>query len=168
MNPTCDEDVFIALPDECGAGPSICGKLLYWLCGFRPAAAAWEKLFSRLLESLGFEKGQACGVAFYHPGRDIALAVHGDDCKFSALREDVKWISDPMKSWFEIKVRAILGGEEGDDKEVVLSGRRIRWTEGGLEWEADKKSRDKVEYFGFLGNSGMRGVKPEQLRCNTL
>ena len=35
-----------------------------------------------------------------------------------------------MKSWFEIKVRAMLGPEEKDDKEVVLLGRVVRWLGG--------------------------------------
>jgi hypothetical protein len=30
------------------------GKLNYWLYGFRPAAAAWEKLYSEELEGAGF------------------------------------------------------------------------------------------------------------------
>ena len=31
LNPRCREDVFIGLPEECGAGPGVCGKLNYWL-----------------------------------------------------------------------------------------------------------------------------------------
>ena len=27
LNPRCMQDVFIELPDECGAGPGVCGKL---------------------------------------------------------------------------------------------------------------------------------------------
>eukprot|EP00973_Karenia_brevis_P018805 2576858-Karenia_brevis.AAC.1 len=55
-----------------------------------------------------------------------------------------------MKSWFEIKARAILGPEEGDDKEVTILGRLVRWTEEGIEYEADPKHRKIVmDYFGF-------------------
>ena len=46
-----------------------------------------------------------------------------------------------MKSWFEIKVRALLGPEEGDDKSIVLLGRQARWTTEGIEYEADPKHR---------------------------
>ena len=45
LNPTCEEDVYFELPEECGAGPEICGKLNFWLNGFRKAAAAWEALY---------------------------------------------------------------------------------------------------------------------------
>ena len=42
----------------------MCGKLNYWLYGFRPAAAAWEKHYAGLLESVGFKRGDSCGVVF--------------------------------------------------------------------------------------------------------
>ena len=55
-----------------------------------------------------------------------------------------------MESWFEIKVRAVMGGEEGDDKEVVILGRVVQWTKEGLEYEADPKHRLMVlESLGF-------------------
>ena len=57
LNPRCEEDVYIELPEECGAPPGMCGKLNFWLYGFRPAAAAWEKHYSELFESKGFIQG---------------------------------------------------------------------------------------------------------------
>ena len=44
LNPKCEDDVYIELPEQCGAGPGICGKLNYWLYGFMKAAAAWEEM----------------------------------------------------------------------------------------------------------------------------
>ena len=82
LNPRCEKDEYIELPSECGAGEGMCGKLNFWLYGFRPAAAAWEKHYSRLFEEVGFERGRSCGVVFYHEGRDLSLAVHGDDFTF--------------------------------------------------------------------------------------
>eukprot|EP00973_Karenia_brevis_P039066 5395517-Karenia_brevis.AAC.1 len=59
-----------------------------------------------------------------------------------------------MESWFEIKVRAILGPEEEDDKEVVILGRVVRWLKDGIEYEADPKHRRNVlEYFGVDGKT---------------
>ena len=61
------------------------------------------------------------------------------------------WIRDLMASWLDIKVRAMLGMDPGDDKEVVILGRIGRWTKGGIEYEADPKHRRSIlEYFGFL------------------
>ena len=134
--------------------PGTCGKLDFWLYGFRPAAAAWEKHYAELFESVGFERGHSCGVGFFHPGRDIALAVHGDDFTFCGMQEDLTWIRKLMESWFEIKVRAVLGCEPSDDKEVVILGRIVRWREWGIEYEADPKHRRvMIEYFGFASNT---------------
>ena len=52
LNSKCDEDVYIELPEECNAPEGMCGKLEYWLYGFRPAAAAWEKSMRRNLRVL--------------------------------------------------------------------------------------------------------------------
>ena len=103
-NPKCEEDVYIQLPEECECPEGMCGKLIYWLYGFRPAAAAWERLYSGKLIEVGFERGDSCGVVFYHLGRDLSLAVHGDDFTFCGLDEELKWFkelqSTVMESWF--------------------------------------------------------------------
>ena len=154
LNPKCEEDVYIELPEECGLGKEWCGKLNYWLYGFRPAAAAWEKHYAGLLEGVGFERGNACGVIFYHEERDISLAVHGDDFTFCGLEEDLRWIRELMRDWFDIKVRAILGEDPDDDKEVTRLGRIVRWTDNGIEFEADPKHRQLImETFGFNEDS---------------
>jgi hypothetical protein len=62
LNPRCEQEVYIELPEECGRGPEVCGKLNYWLYGFRPAASAWEAHYSGMLESEGFVRGLSCGV----------------------------------------------------------------------------------------------------------
>ena len=89
-------------------------------------------------------------MVFYHEERDIAMAVHGDDFTLCGLEEDLLWIKDLMKTWFEIKVRAILGPEEKDDKEVVILGRKVIWGRDNITYEADEKHREKIlEYFGM-------------------
>ena len=74
-----------------------------------------------------------------------------------------------MESWFEIKVRAVMGEDEEDDKEVVILGRVVRWTEKGLEYEADPKHRRIIlESLGFeegtrpLSYNGDREDKVEE------
>ena len=67
---------------------------------------------------------------FYHPGRDISLAVHGDDFTFCGLGEDLRWIRALMESWFEIKVRGTLGPEARDDIEMTILGRKVVWGPG--------------------------------------
>ncbi len=68
-----------------GAEEGVCGKLVFWLYGFRKAAAAWEDLYSEKFESCGLKRGMGCGVVFYHSGRDLSCVVHGDDFTFCGL-----------------------------------------------------------------------------------
>ena len=120
----------------------MCGKLDFWLYGFRPGAAAWEQLYPSKLEEVGFVRGMSCGVVFYHPKRDISLAVHGDDFTFCALEEDLLWIKDLMPKWFDVKFRGMLGRDKKDDKEVVILGRNLKfWAQLGP--------------FGALGPAGL-------------
>ena len=140
------------------AGPGMCGKLNFWLYGFKKAAAAaWEALYASYFEDVGFVRGESCGVVFYHPGRDLSLAVHGDDFTFCGLEEDLFWIRDLMASWFDIKVRAILGPDKYDDKEVVILGRIVRYGSWGISYEADPRHRRLLmERFGL--EEGSRGL----------
>ena len=93
-------------------------------------------------------------MIFYHEERDISLAVHGDDFTFCGLEKDLMWIKELLGSWFDIKVRAILGEDPDDDKEVTILGQIVRWTMEGIEFEADPKHRLMImEKFGLKENS---------------
>ena len=73
------------------------------------------------------------------------------------------------RSWFDIKVQAILGEDSGDDKEVTILGRIVRWTDNGIEFEADPKHRRLImDTFRFkedsrgLVNNGEKDVGREE------
>ena len=122
LNPKCDDDVYVELPAEYGVLEGMCAKLKHWLYGMRPAAAAWERLYSDVLESKGFERGVSCGVVFYHKGMDVACAVHGDDFTFCGLREDLLVVQGWLREAFEIEVRGMLGESDVEDKEAAILG----------------------------------------------
>ena len=165
LNPRCTKDVYIDLPEEAGAAKGRCGKLNFWLYGFRPAASAWEKYYSSLLEEARFIRGLSSPIIFHHPERDISCVVHGDDFTFEGEGVDLKWIQELMKSWFDIKVRAKLGPEAEDDKSVIIWGRMVRWCTWGLSYEADSKHGKLIaDYFGFDAETrklATNGVKDE-------
>ena len=123
-----------------------CGKLNFWLYGFRPAAAAWEEHYSEKLGRVGFERGVASLVVFHHPARDISCVGHGDD--FTSEWEDsgLKWILSEMQKWFEVKLRGNLGPEVGDDKEVTILGRIVKRRSCGIEYQADPRHRKLVNF----------------------
>ena len=82
------------------------------------------------------------------------MVVHGDDFTFSAADEDLNWAENNIKKWFEVKIRARLGPDPGDDKEAVLLGRIVRVTEKGFEYEADPRHREVIlKEFGFDENT---------------
>ena len=107
-------------------------------------------MYAERFEQAGFVRGRVCGVLFYRPVRDLQCVAHGDDFTFCGLENDLDWITELIKTWFEIKVRATLGPDDEDDKKVVILGRTLRCKTWGIEWEADPKHRRVVlEYFGL-------------------
>ena len=46
LNPYCEDNVYIELPEEAGVGVGKCGKLQHWIYGCRRAAQAWESYYS--------------------------------------------------------------------------------------------------------------------------
>ena len=97
------------------------------------------------------------------------MAVHGDDFTLWGVEEDLVWIRDLMKSWFEIEVRAMLGAGARDDKEVVILGRSVTYGNDGIEHEADRKHGAKIlEHFGMdkgtraLSTNGEKDPKVEE------
>ena len=121
------------------------------------------------MEGIGVTTGRSSPCIFHHKDRDIRAVVHGDDFTLCGLEEDLVWIREWMKSWFEIKLRAMLGPDEKDDKEVILLGRRVGWLEDRIEWEADPNHRRKIlAHFGMdegtraLNCNGEKNVKEEE------
>ena len=103
-------------------------KLVRSLYGTRDAPARWGELYTATLEGLGFVRGRASACCFYHPGRDLRCVVHGDDFTFTGYDGELAWIQAEMEKAFLCKVGGKLGGGAGDDQEVRLLNRAIRWT----------------------------------------
>ncbi len=76
---------------------------------------------------------------FWSEERDVRVVVHGDDFTFEGPEDELKKVKEEMESWWDIKVRAVMGDEAGDDKEATILNRTVRWTNEGVEWEADPK-----------------------------
>jgi hypothetical protein len=150
LYPRCEADVYIELPQETGAEAGMCGKLVHWLYGFRPAAQAWENHYAGNLESIGFVRGRASPVSFYDSKSDVSCLVHGDDFTFVGEPDALSFVEGKMKEWYELKVKARLGDGPEDDKETDILGRIVRCTAAGFEYEADPRHRQKVvEALGF-------------------
>jgi hypothetical protein len=131
-------DVYIELPWEAGA-KGRCGKLKRWLYGMRPAASAWEKDYCDRFEAAGFHRGRAAPTVMHNPETGVRVVVHGDDFTFIGREKELRKVKKLMASWYSLKVRGVLGPEASDDKKITILGRELRWCEGGIEYEADRK-----------------------------
>ena len=102
-------------------------RLRRWLYGMRPAAQAWEDDYSAKLGSLGFVRGKSAPTVFYRSATGCRCVVHGEDFTFLSFADDAEKIVKAMSVWYDLKVRGILGGEAGDDEEVAILNRTLRW-----------------------------------------
>ena len=93
LNPRCDEEVYIELPPEAKQGESKCGRLNFWLYGFRSAGRAWEEHYAQKLVEAGFVRGKACPVVFRDEARDVDCVIHGDDFVMLGTDKELDWIA---------------------------------------------------------------------------
>ena len=113
-------EVYIKLPPE-DAEPRKCGRLLKSLPGTRDAAQSWEVAYSNFLLKNGFVRGLACPCAFFHPGRNIRIVIHGDDINALGHCHELDWLRDELKATFDVKFKARLGPGEMVTKRLEYS-----------------------------------------------
>jgi len=138
LNGVVDDDqyVYVQLPEEAGGGVA---RLRRWLYGTRPAGAAWEEDYSGRLVAAGFRRGRAASTVFFNPVSGLRVVVWGDDFTVVGCDQDLKEFAEMMRSWYDIKVKAVLGPEVNDDKEVRILNRVVRWKPEMIEYEGDEK-----------------------------
>ena len=80
--------------------------------------------------------------------------MHGDDFTFMGVQAELEKMRAKMEEWYEIKFRGIMGSGQGNISEIVILGRTLRWTNWGVEYEADSKHREiLVEKMGLDDNA---------------
>ena len=162
MDAVCDEEAWVELPEEFWQWERY-AKLRRWLYGMRKAAAGWEEEYAKKFEKEGYKRGIGAPTVFHNKEAETRLVVHGDDFTFSGPRKELERIRRKMKEWYEIKDRGIMGSGDSVIEEVTILGRLLRWTEDGLEYEADPKHvRDLME--GSLPST-QRGRDRRWTRC---
>lgn len=98
----------------------------------------------------GFVTGEASPCCFYRKRDDVGCVVHGDDFTFEGHPKALEGVAQALKDVWIVKTRALLGPDPGDDKEISILNRIVRWTETGLLYEADLRHVEKL-----LGETGM-------------
>ena len=104
-----DQYEYVSLKEEAGGGVV---RLRRWLYGMRQAASAWEEDYAEKLKMNDYERGLAAPTAFVNKKNGVRLVVWGDDFTFLGQGSALK----------EAAVRAVLGPEPDDDKEVRSAG----------------------------------------------
>ncbi len=113
-----NRQIFIELPwDDRPEG--MIGLLKYSLYGTRDAAANFEKTYTEVLVANDvFEQGLGSPVLFYSQVLDMELLVHGDDFVGAGDEDAILTLVKMLSAVFELKVRAQLGPDRSDAKEV--------------------------------------------------
>ena len=93
--------------------------------------------------------------------------MHGDDFTLDGTESELWKILAEMHEWYDIKVRGILGSGKRDVHEIEVLGRKLTWTEEGLEYQgSDKQRRALLEGLGLNEQSkavNSAAVKPEEI-----
>ena len=114
------------------------------MCGIRDAAQKWEKQYEQTFLRLGFAQGKSSPCVFYHAERDLRIVVHGDDITSAGDDEQLKWLQQELETEYALKLRALLGPDPTDDKEVRILNRVVTWSESGLTYEADSRHAEII------------------------
>jgi hypothetical protein len=123
----------------------------------RGAAQGWETEFTEKLLSIGFTRGKSTPVVFYRESDEARLVVHGDDFTYLGYPEVLDEVLKHMKEWWDVKLRAVMGDESGDDREVTILNRTLRWDGSALTLRADEKHvREILKEFNLTKES--RGI----------
>ena len=149
-----NEPVYVCLPSEDPDSNLKVGLLRRHMYGTRRAADGWQEEYSScLVEALNFEQGSACPCVFYNRERDLLCSVHGDDFTTRGPKEQLDWFEQKLAENYELKVGPRLGAGEHDAKEATVLNRVIRWTETGIELEADPRQIERL-----LQENGLEGA----------
>ena len=156
FNASTDDSVatYVALPPEHpDYGKDMCGLLKKHMYGTRAAADGWQQEYSGYLRSIGFEQGEASPCVFVHKLKNLATSVHGDDFTTVGPKVELDWLEAKLEAKYELRKGGRLGPGENDSKEFLVLNRAIRWTETGLEYEADPRQAERLlEGLGLAGD----------------
>ena len=137
--------VYVVLPqeDRQPGDEELCGELVMSMYGTRDAALNWTTEYSNTLIESGYIQGQSNGCLFYHPGRDVAIMVHGDDFVAVGSDEGLADARASIEGKYKLKVET-LGSGKGCTQEVRILNKIVRYTPTGIELEADPRHAELV------------------------
>ena len=124
-------ELYVEPPPEANEPPDIVWRLQRAMYGTRDAAAAWEREWTKTLNSVGFKSGVSNPALLHCETLDASMVVHGDDFITLGDNEALSEVERAMSDHYTIKVRAILGAGRDDAKEVRILNRYVSWKSDG-------------------------------------
>ena len=116
-----------------------------------------------MLTAIGLSKGVAHPTTCFRESDEVRCVVHGDDFTFTGEAGPLREVEARMRKHYDLKLRGVLGDEEGDDSEITILNRVLRWTRDGLEYEADPRHAVAIiEAFGL--KAGSKGLDVPAVR----
>ena len=103
---------------------------------------------------------------FLHKARGLAISVHGDDFTTCGPKCEIDWFERLLEEKYELKKGGRLGPAPGDCKELTILNRVIRWTDHGVEYEADPRQGERL--LEGLGLDDGCKTPPSQLDWTTV
>ena len=149
--------VYVAAPaeDRVEDEEHVRGRLLLSMYGTRDAASKWHNEYATTLIEAGFVRGRANPCLFIKG--DVSLLVHGDDFAAVGEEKDVAETERIFREKYKIKVEK-LGGGASDSKEIRVLNKVLRYTDQGLELEADPRHAELV-----VKELRLEGSKPSRV-----
>ena len=148
-----DDPTYVELPDEDpNKALGMCGLLKVHMYGTRAAADGWHNEYSSFMQSIGFEMGDASACVFRHKEKGLTSSVHGDDFTTAGPKRHLDWLKQEMQRKYELTENYRLGPGGKDQKEGKVLNRIVRWTDWGVEYEADPRQGEK-----FMASLGLEG-----------
>ena len=136
---------YAALPPEHpGHARGVSGLLLKHMYGTRAVAYEWQQECSSFLKFIGLVHGVASPCIFVHNEKNVFSSVYGDVFTSAGAKYDLDWPEKLMEAKYELRKGGRLGSGQEDAKEILVLNRVIRYTESGLEYEADPRQAERL------------------------
>ena len=124
--------------------------------GTRDAAVNWHHEYVAALESFGMKRGAASPCLFSHGGLSLSVFVHGDDFVAVGPGDSVKKLEGFLKQRYNVKSQ-IMGPDAGDEQELKIPNRIVRYGEKEVSIEADPRHSEIIIREIWL--TGQRGSR---------
>ena len=149
------DPTYVELPaEDPDKARGLCGLLQVHMYGTRAAAEGWHGEYSNFLVSIGFVRGDASACVFRHGSKNLVTSVHGDDFTIAGPKLQIDLMKKEMEAKYELTETGRIGPGPKDGKELKVLNRLVRWTEAGLEYEADPRQAERI-----VGDLALEGAK---------